>query len=83
MSQIQDWRTRGLCAGGNPHLWDADYLPPATDEAAKRERARIARARCAGCPVVRECAEDAVKPMYSADGFPLHTTGVIRAGVIT
>ncbi|WP_416382341.1 WhiB family transcriptional regulator [Nocardia transvalensis] len=80
---MEDWRKRGVCANDNPHLWDVDYLPPATSEAAKRERARIARDRCAGCTVFRECAEDAVRPMRSVDGFPLHTTGVIRAGVIT
>jgi hypothetical protein len=83
LSYMEDWRKRGKCASDNPHLWDVDYLPPESSEAAKRERTRIARERCAGCTVLLECAEDAVKLIRSVDGFPLHTTGVIRAGVIT
>ncbi|MBF6333425.1 WhiB family transcriptional regulator [Nocardia transvalensis] len=74
-----DWRDDALCAqpGADPKRWDSDSIAESVDQAAE------AANRCAGCPVLRECAEDALHPAYSVDGAPLYTVGVIRAGVIT
>ncbi|NQE88591.1 WhiB family transcriptional regulator [Nocardia terpenica] len=73
------WRDDALCAqpGADPTRWDADSLPHSPDRAAEAEK------RCTGCPVPKQCAEDAVRPIFSVDGAALYTTGVIRAGVIT
>ena len=43
-----DWRARAACADHDPTLWDMDR--------ATRADARRARAICAGCPVLADCA---------------------------
>lgn len=82
---MDDWRKRAKCAqpGANPRDWDVESLPGQGLNVPPGRREAIAKARCAGCLTWKECGADAVRPMYSIDGARLHTTGVIRCGLIT
>lgn len=59
-----EWRDRALCAG-RP-------LSEAHPHVRGDQRVTAARRYCAGCPVVAECA---------ADALTFRDTGIIRAGV--
>lgn len=65
------WRARAKCVGTDPELYVLDsgsgFVPPSGTH-----RDRRARELCAGCPVVRACAYDAL--LQGA-------TGVVRGGV--
>ena len=65
------WRSNAHCFGESPLLWDLDFYKSA-DEAWS-----AGQVLCADCPVMRECAQSALKPVV--DGFD--QSGVIRAGV--
>ncbi|MFW9221545.1 WhiB family transcriptional regulator [Corynebacterium striatum] len=68
-----DWRQRAKCLDMDPCLFDtqptkrlaATYGDSATG-------ADIARSLCEGCPVIRECAVEAMRPL---------AWGTVRAGV--
>lgn len=88
----QDWKQDGLCASQPPDLWDLDFynfydLPferPGKSRPDKiyRSVASVASELCKGCPVMRECALEALQPMWvgrQGGGIDMH--GVIRAGV--
>lgn len=63
------WWRHGKCVGMEPEMFDLSegpYMVPPP------ERERIAKRLCRGCPVMRECAADAI----------VHRdVGVVRAGV--
>ena len=61
------WRNRAQCLGQDPELWDLGYHPGSFDEKAVR-----AAELCAGCPVMCECAADALEPL---------SIGMVRAGI--
>lgn len=80
-----DWRTRGLCTqpGADPAAWYVESLPAADRDAAA---ARL----CVGCPVLIECASDALTPidmtaLLGTFEIPdvIEVSGVVRAGVPT
>lgn len=59
------WQENAKCRG-RPELWDADRIP-------KTDRPRKAWGLCTGCPVLLDCARDAVTEQAVA---------VIRAGIM-
>lgn len=67
---IPEWHRDGLCArpGQDPRRWDADD-DRRTSRAQKLVRAQKA---CTGCPVIRECA---------AEALDHGSVGVVRAGI--
>lgn len=60
------WRKHAKCFGQDIAFFETSNLPAAP------ARKPAARARCAGCPVVPECAQDAIDHWE-------HTRGHIRA----
>lgn len=69
----QDWREAAQCAGQDPAAWDVEAWPrlPKGGDRAAVHNSRAA-ALCTGCPVLAECAADALKPLAVA---------TVRAGV--
>lgn len=65
----QGWRDRAKCAGTDPLTWETERIP------VQGERARdlVAKAKCSGCPVMRECGLEVVNETLDH--------GVIRMGV--
>lgn len=63
-----DWKLKALCRGQPTYLWDLDALSVGNKPARQADAEKI----CSGCPVKRECAEDALRH---------NDVGVIRAGV--
>lgn len=66
----QAWRAHAKCADMPAYLFDAEHLRFAHYP---DERAAAARALCSGCPVVAECAADALHPWG---------IGTVRAGIL-
>lgn len=64
--EAPEWHQRAMCRGGDYRRWETENLP-------RIGQAKVAEKRCAGCPVVRECAE------FFLD-HP-DTTGVVVAGI--
>lgn len=64
------WTSRAKCVDMPPHLFDAETLAYVYHPA---DRPAAARALCAGCPVIRECAADSIDPL---------AVGVVRAGLL-
>ena len=64
------WTAHAKCVDMPPHLFDAEALAYAHYP---DDRAAAAIALCAGCPVIRECAADAMDPL---------AVGVVRAGLL-
>lgn len=60
-----EWMTEAKCAGDDVERYSTDNLDTGPGVQAK------ARALCAGCPVIRECAIDALR---------FDTRGVVRGG---
>ncbi len=52
MSVAQAWQEQALCAGTDT----ADFFPASWEH----RKAKRAKTLCQGCPVVNECAEDAI-----------------------
>ena len=63
-----DWKLKALCRGQPAYLWDLDALSVGNKRTTQVDAEKI----CSGCPVKRECAEDALRH---------NDVGVIRAGV--
>lgn len=63
------WWENAMCRDRNPLVYELAGL----EETTEVEKARIARRLCRGCPVIRECAADALAVPYDA--------GVVRGGV--
>ena len=63
------WLTKALCAGLPPHDFD---LAASHKHASREGKNEIARRLCDGCPVIGECADDALEH---------RDFGVVRAGV--
>lgn len=62
----QSWRNSAKCVGTDLYLWEVAGRAPDTVDVS------MVIGYCANCPVVRQCANDA---LLSGD------TGVIRAGI--
>jgi WhiB family redox-sensing transcriptional regulator len=52
-----DWQLEGACRGEDPNLF---FHPEGERGAAREAREVAAKAICAQCPVMRECAEHAL-----------------------
>ncbi len=52
-----DWQLDGACRGEDPNLF---FHPEGERGAAREARETAAKAICAQCPVLRECAEHAL-----------------------
>lgn len=63
------WQERAKCWGDDPERFTLDDGP---HEVPPRYRAGVARDLCDGCPVIRECAADALR---------YRVTSTVRAGV--
>lgn len=61
------WHVDAQCRSDSPDLYDVDRLPNGDET-----RAAVARVLCDGCPVLRQCAADALDPL---------AVGTLRAGV--
>lgn len=66
MSINDSWEAGAKCRG-----WDVNLFDPDTWKQQGDNPNQAARALCEGCPVMRQCAEQAIKS---------NATGVIRAG---
>lgn len=71
----ETWRDDADCRYSDPAGWDADLLP----ELLWEERTSMAQRACAGCPVIRECAQWVLDYPHRYGTYP---TGVVVAGVI-
>lgn len=77
---VDDWRTQAKCFGDDPTKWDAANLNPLYPE-------KEAELLCSGCPVRKQCRDDAENPtdtyrytgVYEF-GAELETVGVVRDG---
>ncbi|MCB0915402.1 MAG: WhiB family transcriptional regulator [Actinobacteria bacterium] len=52
-----DWQLQGACRGEDPNLF---FHPEGERGSARQARESAAKAICATCPVLRECAEHAL-----------------------
>lgn len=68
---IPEWHKNAKCAGLVGIYDRPDRMKNKQERLEFNERAKRL---CAGCPVIRECAQDALD-------HPAHASGVIRAGV--
>jgi hypothetical protein len=80
---VRDWRRRSKCLTRNPRDYETENLP-------KGREADAARALCAGCSVIKECATDAVQPINMTQLLGteeshdiIYVSGVVRAGIPT
>lgn len=53
------WKDDAKCATLDPELYETEHLPEGREDEAAREL-------CEGCPVLRQCAIDALKPVDMA-----------------
>lgn len=60
----REWTRQAMCAGRDPRAYELDGFTG--------DRVAYARGACAGCPVMVECAADALEPL---------AVGTVRAGV--
>lgn len=56
-ADLWDWQLQGACRGADPDIF---FHPEGERGSARRNRERAAKAVCAGCPVVAECAAHAL-----------------------
>lgn len=63
------WRLRALCRGRDPEDYDLTFSKDLGEDETRDSRAR---ALCEGCPVMVECAAEALEPL---------AVGTVRAGV--
>lgn len=80
-----NWQHKAKCAQPeqSPEAWEVHNLPT-------ENRNEAARQLCAGCPVLQQCAADAIKPInmtsllgtFEAPDL-IYVSGVVRAGVPT
>ena len=83
------WRKHALCNNTDPDLYDLDYVEGKLGITSYVQQQEYAQQMCAGCPVVRECALEALDIIDVADyactpdGFSgqCFTEGVVRAGL--
>lgn len=64
MRYEREWTKRALCVGRDPGMYELEGF--------RGDRQESARAACAGCLVVEECAADALDPL---------SVGTVRGGV--
>jgi len=83
------WRVDALCRNADPNLYDVDWIGETWGIRSAARRDEYAKQMCAGCPVIRECARDALEHVDMGfvagcgRGEPdvVGTMGVIRGGV--
>lgn len=83
------WRDDALCNNTDPNLYDLDWIEQTWGIKDWRDQDDYAKTVCAGCPVIRECAKDALEPIDVSDyaltpdgSFGMcFTEGVVRAGL--
>ena len=83
------WRKHALCNNTDPDLYDLDYVEGKLGITSYVQQQEYAQQMCAGCPVIKQCALEALDIIDVADyactpdGFSgqCFTEGVIRAGV--
>lgn len=59
-----DWVTRAKCVGRDPQAYELEYF--------RGDRDKYAAGICYGCPVIQDCAADALEPL---------AVGTVRGGV--
>ncbi|WP_370876330.1 WhiB family transcriptional regulator [Corynebacterium striatum] len=70
---MHEWRRQAKCLGMDPHLFDIQPTKRVAEVYGDSATgADIARSLCEGCPVIRECAVEAMRPL---------AWGTVRAGV--
>lgn len=72
MNDREAWAARGLCRRRDPKLYSVDHVLAETGTNSGTALQAAAKERCYGCPVMAQCAQDALD---------FKDTGVIRAGV--
>jgi hypothetical protein len=83
------WRDDALCNNTDPNLYDLDWIENTWGISDWQQQDEYAKTVCAGCPVIRECAKDALETIDIADyaltpdsiSGPCQTEGVVRAGL--
>lgn len=76
----KNWHRNAMCATEKPERWD---LPQGLKVPAQQRHANL---MCAGCPVVRQCAADALRHQDRAIiragvHIPDHTHGDVRVAI--
>lgn len=70
---MHEWRQQAKCLGMDPHLFDIQTAKRVAEVYGDSTTGDdVARTLCEGCPVIRECAVEAMKPL---------AWGTVRAGV--
>lgn len=64
MRDRREWTRQALCLGRDPGMYELEEF--------RGDREKYARGACVGCPVIGECAADALDPL---------AVGTVRAGV--
>ena len=80
---MSSWQHKAKCRLKDPREYETENLPLGRE-------AETARALCYGCPVIQQCAADAIQPidMTAVLGTIespdiINVSGVVRAGVPT
>lgn len=68
----ENWRYSAKCAGDDPTRYELDPHKRMDKQARELDKQARARDLCRGCPVVKECAIEALHPL---------AIGTVRAGV--
>lgn len=58
IADIWDWQFEGACRGADPTIF---FHPEGERGPSRENRDAAAKAVCAGCPVLQECAEHALR----------------------
>lgn len=82
------WQKQALCRNSNPDWYDLDWVTQFHGNDFRRQD-EYAKTICAGCPVIKECAKDALETIdvsdyaCTPDGLSgmCWTEGVVRAGL--
>lgn len=78
-----NWQHKAKCRLRDPRDYETENLTPGREQ-------QEARALCVGCPVIQQCAADAIQPidmtaLLGTDETPdmINVSGVVRAGIPT
>ena len=80
---MSNWQVQAKCLTRDPRDYETENLP-------KGREVEVARALCVGCPVIQQCAADAVQPINMTQLLGteeshdiVYVSGVVRAGIPT
>jgi hypothetical protein len=80
---VSSWQHKAKCRLRDPRDYETENLPLGRE-------AETARALCVGCPVIQQCAADAVQPINMSQLLGteethdiIYVSGVVRAGIPT